>query len=342
MVNRMLVLSETDVKKCLRIDDCLEANKRAFKAIANRTAIVPTRIGLPFNDGASDTPDWSLFKPAASPSDNLMGMKVVSLRAQNPSRGLPLVGASILHMNPTTGIVEALVAGSYITGLRTACGSALSCQVMKPEAQRIVCFGAGLQAELHILAISTALGRPLEAVIVNRNQERAQALKSKMEQEHPDMIVKIDVLALCDSNAIEIALATTDVIVTCTNTTTPLFDGSWVSSGTHICGVGSYTPEMQEISQDLVNRCFVAMDTPEAKDVGDLKHLGPNHPTILVGSILNDTGGIEKSEDFKERDANLDCTFYKSVGTAIQDVMTTDAVVQKARSMGIGVEFDMT
>jgi ornithine cyclodeaminase/alanine dehydrogenase-like protein (mu-crystallin family) len=38
----------------------------------------------------------------------------------------------------------------------------------------------------------------------------------------------------------------------------------------------------------------------------------------------------------------LDCSFYKAVGTAIQDVFTADMVVKRARELGIGTEVDMT
>jgi ornithine cyclodeaminase/alanine dehydrogenase-like protein (mu-crystallin family) len=46
----------------------------------------------------------------------------VSVRSQNPSFGLPLVPASILHVDAMTGIVDAIIAGTYATACRTAAG----------------------------------------------------------------------------------------------------------------------------------------------------------------------------------------------------------------------------
>ena len=37
----------------------------------------------------------------------------------------------------------------------------------------------------------------------------------------------------------------------------------------------------------------------------------------------------------------MDYTFYKSVGTAIQDILTARMVVQRARELGVGIEVEM-
>jgi ornithine cyclodeaminase/alanine dehydrogenase-like protein (mu-crystallin family) len=38
----------------------------------------------------------------------------------------------------------------------------------------------------------------------------------------------------------------------------------------------------------------------------------------------------------------MDCIFYKAVGTAIQDVLTTRAVVHRATELGLGQRVDMS
>ena len=119
-----------------------------------------------------------------------------------------------------------------------------------------------------------------------------------------------------------------------------LFNGSILPPGCHINGIGSYTPEMQEISPEAVNRSRILIDTPEAKTVGDLKHLADraDHPISILGDVLGDPATWKKQGSGGAQD----CTFYKGVGTAIQDVMTADLVVKRARELGIGVEVDMS
>ena len=148
----------------------------------------------------------------------------------------------------------------------------------------------------------------------------------------------IDILLLSDDKGIEEALSTADVVAATTNSSTPLWkDGNVLKKGCLITGIGSYTPDMQEIPRSAVDRCHVVIDTPEALNVGDLKHLGRSlesvtHPVTLAGDAFKNPGAIGK---------DMDCIFYKAVGTAIQDVLTAKNVVDRARQLGIGQEIDM-
>jgi len=359
LINSMLLLSEKDVRKCLNMKDCLEVNRQALVSLATGQARVPTRIGLEFNsldstadggDGKGAT-DWTLFKPAAfdepsagpdgQPVTKLMGMKLASIRAQNPAAGLPTVPASILSLNPETGLVDAVVAATYLTGARTAAGSALATALVRPDCQHLVVFGAGLQAELHIHAISTAIGRPIPVTtIINRTAARAEQLRDKLPKEWTSQ-VNIVVSNPDDPLPVVEALSTASVVVTATNAATPIFAGSVVlPPGCHINGIGSYTPDMQEVPARAVDRCRVLIDTQEAREVGDLKNLAHQHPVSLLGTALQDPD--HWLQHYREGMSMLDCSFYKAVGTAIQDVFTADMVVKRARELGIGTEVDMT
>ena len=339
----MLFLSETDVKKCLSMSGYIEANRRALASIVEGGGgVVPTRLGLQYFGGSTSSSssaaaeDWTLFKPAAlydnDDKSTLMGIKVVGVRAENPSRGLPLVPATVVTTNAATGMVDAVMGGTYLTGARTAAGSAISTGCCKSVVETLVVVGAGLQAELHIEAIRCVHPEVSRVIVINRSAERAEQLVASL-----DDVPTTEVVLLSDTEAVQRAVGQADVLSCCTNTTTPLFRGSWVKPGCHITGVGSYTPKMQEVDKELVERCRILLDTPEAMSVGDLKHLPAKHPATLLGNILLD----ESSMPSPTSDL-VDCTFYKSVGTAIQDVVTANAIVQQAREMGIGTEVDMT
>ena len=410
----MLFLSEQNVQEVLTMKDCLQVNRQAFQALANGTAQVPTRLGLPYgNDG-----DWTLFKPASltaniesnsdddTPDKDMMGIKVVSVRAQNPAQGKPLVPATILSIDPASGMVQGVIAGTSLTAARTATGSALStllCQ--RQRIQRVTIFGAGLQAKMHVYALSTALATQQDLLsesqrqyyhqiqqqqqqqqqssssspnnnnnntdqipiphltIINRTPANAQALQDALEHDtSATWAHHIDIIPLDDSLAVAAAVADSQVIYTTTNTPTPLLDShSLVTPGTHLASVGSYTPDMQELPARLVDHCRVLIDTPEAMQVGDLRHLAttPQHPVTLLGWALlqheqqqpqSDTTGNHNHHDpqasWWEDDQWVDpqvhyCTFFKSVGTAIQDVLTANLVVDKARQLGIGTEIAM-
>ena len=142
------------------------------------------------------------------------------------------------------------------------------------------------------------------------------------------------------NTAIQRVLQEADVVVACTNIMTPLFDGSLLQKGCHVNGIGSYTPNMQVIDETTVERSTVLIDTPEALSVGDLKHLTKeqhHHATpLLLGDVLQNNSLLSDSNNSR------DCTFYKAVGTAIQDVMTGHLIVQRTKELGIGQYVDMS
>ena len=332
---RMLLLSEKDVRQCLPMMDCIEVNRRALASLRpGGPAEVPTRLGLPYPT-RKEAKDWSLFKPAAYYGDDSveMGMKLVSVRAGNPSKGLPLVPATVLLLDAPTGQVQAILSGTYLTAARTAAGSAVATDIVgaNKEMKHLVLFGAGLQAECHIEALRCVQPSLSRITIVNRSRQRADDLVKRL----PSGVMG-RVILLEDKNRIQEAVSDADVVVTCTNTETPLFNGSWLPSGCHVNGVGSYTPAMQEVDEALVNRSQILVDTTESLHVGDLKHLDRNsHPWKLLGEVVEDPSWLNG-------DSSTDCTFFKSTGTAIQDIMTAVLVVNRAREIGLGSEVDMS
>ena len=411
--NKMLILSEADVRRCFPVSAAISANRKALSSLRKDEsggAVVPTRIGLPYNPPTDDSAtsssssapaDWSLFKPAAyyPPSTKqtanndedkiLMGMKLVSIRANNPSKfNKPTVPATIMLLNSDTGEVAAIVgelwlsyilsnsfisytyvfilispvscscyfvyvAATYLTAARTAAGSALATEMALSNHHKIkdgltlVVFGAGLQAEMHIKCIQHVVNIN-KLIIVNRTSERAEKLKELILNEQPAQdaqtqtcISNISVVLLSDEKEVQNAVSIADVIATTTNTCTPLFRGEWPKPGCHINGVGSYTPTMAEVDDDLIKRCEVLIDTKEALDVGDLSCLKgegeiPNNFAGLIGDAL--VGNIE----FGWRtDEKVDCTFFKSVGTAIQDVVSANVAVENARKENVGVNVEM-
>jgi len=336
--SRMLLLSEKDVRECLSMKDCIEVNRRALASLLpGGGAEVPTRLGLPsYTTKKEEAKDWTLFKPAAYYGEDAieMGMKLVSVRANNPSKGLPLVPATVLLLDAPTGQVQAILSATYLTGARTAAGSAVATDIVgaNKEMEHLVIFGAGLQAECHIEALRCVQPSISRITIVNRSRERAEELVKNLPSDILGRVVLLD-----DKNGIQEALADANVVVTSTNTETPLFDGSWLPPGCHVNGVGSYTPAMQEVDEHLVNRSQVLVDTPESLDVGDLKHLNRDtHPWKLLGEVVQDSTWLDDAK------GSTDCTFFKSTGTAIQDVMTASLVVERARKYGLGNEVDMS
>ena len=85
------------------------------------------------------------------------------------------------------------------------------------------------------------------------------------------------------------------------------------------------------------------VDTIEALQVGDLKEISNSSSNDddaflgLVGDVLSCDVTLPSNDLLLER-----CTFYKSVGTAIQDIITAEEVVENAKRLGLGITVDMS
>jgi ornithine cyclodeaminase/alanine dehydrogenase-like protein (mu-crystallin family) len=137
------------------------------------------------------------------------------------------------------------------------------------------------------------------------------------------------------------ALQQADVICTATTSTSPVFNDADLKKGTHINAVGAYTPEMQEIPAETVQRSKVVIDHHQASmaEAGDLLIplqqglISKEHIYAELGEIA---AGLKPG-----RQSPQEITFFKSVGVAVQDVAVANAVLQAARKMNLGTDFDL-
>ena len=84
-----------------------------------------------------------------------------------------------------------------------------------------------------------------------------------------------------------------NIIVTVTPSTEALFPSSVVSPGTRLVLVGSYTPKMREVDDDLVRRAGnIVVDSAEACGIeaGELISAGIGHDQLIeIGTLVSDS-----------------------------------------------------
>jgi ornithine cyclodeaminase len=137
------------------------------------------------------------------------------------------------------------------------------------------------------------------------------------------------------------AVSQADVICTATTSLSPVFADADLKPGTHITAIGSYTPEMQEVPGESVQRARVVVDSRSAvlAESGDLIKpiaaglFGEEHIHAELGEIV-----LGRKPGRQARD---EITYFKSVGIAVQDVAAASLALENARKLGLGqqVEF---
>jgi len=132
------------------------------------------------------------------------------------------------------------------------------------------------------------------------------------------------------------AVAGAHVIVTATNSKTPVVHLGDLAPGTHINGIGSFTPEMQEIAADVVAAARIVVDHRASAwaEAGDL--IIPLRQGLITGdSVYAEIGEIAAGLKAGRRNSQ-EITFFKSVGNAVQDAALAQWVIAAADERGLG------
>src|SRR5262249_56668496 len=92
--------------------------------------------------------------PCAVAEPPALGAKIVSVFRDNPARGLPTVTSVYVLSDYATGAPLAIMDGGYLTGVRTAAGSAVATRLLaRSDARTLGVFGTGGQARFHVETI---------------------------------------------------------------------------------------------------------------------------------------------------------------------------------------------
>lgn len=321
--------SAADVRRALPMAEAIAGVKAGYAQLSAGRVQAPLRT--PLNVSADDV---TLIMPFYAPDDGgSLGLKLVSVFNSNIPRGLPLIHSVVMAVDPTSGAPLALIEGSSLTAIRTGAASGAATDVLaRPDAAVAAIFGAGVQARRQLEAVCTI--RHIERVLVY-SLVGAEEYAAEMAGFGP---IPADVRVAATPRE---AASNADVICTATTTRTPVFDGNDLRPGTHINGIGSFTPEMQEIDATTVRRARVFVDSVEAAlaEAGDLiiplnaGDVSLDHISTELGEVI---GGFKPG-----RTSPNDITFFKSVGVAVQDAIAARIILRNGPVLGLGTTIEI-
>jgi thiomorpholine-carboxylate dehydrogenase len=300
-----LFLNEEQVRHHLRMADLIPAMEKALIDFSAGKVTQPVRSVIKV-----DPPGGFLgLMPARTP--DALGLKAVTFYPSNVNRGIPTHMATIFLVDPETGTPLAMLDGRLITEMRTAAVSAVATRVLAaPDSKILAVLGSGVQARSHVEALR--LVRHFEEIRVwSPTQEHAR----EFAQEVGGTAVPA-----------EESVRGADVVVTATNSKTPILKGSWLKSGSHVNAVGACRPDWRELDEEAMSN-IVLVDSREGaiKESGDV---------ILSGAKIYAELGEALAGKVPTR-AN-ETTIFKSLGMAVEDIaaalLVYRAVMEESRS----------
>jgi alanine dehydrogenase len=227
-----------------------------------------------------------------------------------------------------------------VTGLRTAATSAVGTDLLaRPDATSLGIFGAAGQAKNHLLALMQV--RKLKTVkVYSRN---AQNRKRFAEEMGP-----VTNLNITPVDSPEEAVRGVDIVLTATNSSVPVFDGTWLQHGQHVTTIvgsnvglvkGGFTAaKRREIDDATLARSQVhgivsiqqAIQDEQA-DIYDPVNRGVIQweQLIEIGEIL---AGVKEGRTNAEQ-----ITFYKNnAGQGVADVALGAKVLDNIQKKNTG------
>jgi ornithine cyclodeaminase len=296
------ILKDHEVAERLDIPKLATVLEEAFKS-HRHSYTMPPRVFL--------TQDAHTLLIMPCYGHELLGLKVVTM-ATEPGRGAHIVKANYTLYDAQSGDVTLLAEADSMTDLRTAATSVVATRLLaRPDAKVLGIFGTGRQASAHLPAMFHA--RDFERVLIcGSSPERTRAfVESSSAISHcPIRTADADTCA-----------AESDVICTCTTSTSPLFDGRVLRPGTHLNLVGAFRSDTREVDDETARRSRIVVDTYEGclKEAGDIL-IPQRNGTIAAEHIVADLhealAGVRQV-----RRSSQDITLFKSVGCAMEDLV---------------------
>ncbi|KGP91808.1 ornithine cyclodeaminase [Pontibacillus chungwhensis BH030062] len=308
----MNVRSKEEITEHYSMQETMQAIE-SFYQTGDKSYISPDRMHI--NDGKNT----ALLMPAFY--GDYYATKLVGVAPENSQAGKDTIhGLMILH-NRKTMEPLLLCDAIAITALRTgALGGLGMSYLAKKDAKTLGIIGTGTQGWSHLQ--SALVARDIEEVhIFNRTREKAEDFKERAEETFPNVTFSV--------STAETLVRASDIIVTTTTSSKPvlphLSPSEW--TGKLLVGVGSFRPDMQEISDDVLQHADdIYVDAPSA-----LHESGDMIRAKALRSNLENAWDLEKiiTEQHSPTAPEEKLIVFKSVGASIFDLVVFQSVYEK-------------
>ena len=326
----MIILNKEEMKRAVTMKEAVNLASEALRLYTTGKSNIPLRTGINIEKSNGN----ALFMPGYVDEIHAAGIKIVSIFPNNHKIGLPAVPASMILLDANTGVVSAVMDGTYLTQLRTGAVAGCATELLSRKDSKIMALiGTGGQAKAQVEAVLSV--RNIEEIkVFDLSNDEAEAFASMLRYELKDFHGNINT-SKTSFECIEDA----DIITTVTTSKIPTFDGSKVKLGAHINAMGSYTPDSRELDEVILDRAsLIYLDTLDGvlSEAGDFIIPMENN-RFSKEKITGELGELILSKTKSREDENQ-ITVFKSVGTAVLDIVTAKGIYEKAKNMNMGRE----
>jgi len=308
-------LTEDEVERLLTMPLAIEAVEEAFRQLGCGQAENLPRRRLHSSKGMMH------LMAASLPSCGYFGFKTYTVF---PGR---LQFTVCLHSSET-GELLALIEADRLGQIRTGAATGVATRWMARIDTKVVgIIGTGRQAYRQVEAVCQV--RPVNQVLAYSRSSERLAQFCKATQEH------LGVQCNPAASAEEVVEAA-DVLVTMTNSNSPVFKGDHLKPGTHINAAGSNFLIKRELDETCIRRCrSIVVDSKDQAKMECGEFLGPLEKGRLTWDQIRELSEVVTARALPRTDPK-DITLFKSLGVALEDVAVAAKVYQLAEEQKVG------
>ena len=268
-----VLITNADVQRYVTVEDVINIVEKTWTWFGKNQIIMPPKITTDMSSAGVD--GWFNSMPNFIKPLDIAGIKVVGGYNGNKKKGMPYIKANVMLTDPHTGLLKALVAGDWISDMRTGAQPAIMCKRLAYKTDTVTIIGAGLQGYTSLLCMTKLLN--IKKVYVCDLSEQARInFISKFSDANIDFVSCTDNQAACEDS---------DVIITVTTADADLVKASWVKEGSLVITMGSF----KEVEFDVVRKAdVIAVD-----HVAQALHRGNLKPLAELGEIDENSFDIE-------------------------------------------------
>lgn len=325
MAGETIILTREDISQAVQVSEAVDAIETAMKTFEKGEDFLPPK-GIYFLPVGAEGNSLAACITGYTKATNLLTMKLGQERTDNPARGLPTTNSWITAFSPETGELLAICDGALPTMYRTAAAAAVSVRhLARQDVSILTVIGAG------------NLGRQCVRAALSVRDFK-EVLIYDIERSHADAVVE----ELAEEAGIPIryaeadeACSCADVLITATNSRSPIVKSEWVKPGTHLACMGTDLAEKIECEPELLVRCRLIADFPEhVVQRGEVSQaiadglLGADCFAGSLGQVMNG--------DIPGRTSNEEITLYDGVGIGVQDTAIVWNILQQIEGQDVG------
>jgi ornithine cyclodeaminase/alanine dehydrogenase-like protein (mu-crystallin family) len=236
---------------------------------------------------------------------------------------------NVMIFSAESGAPLMLFQDCSINEYRTGAAGGLGAKYLaRTDASRVAVLGSAVHAETQLKAVA-AVRKLTEAWVFSPTPARRAAFAAKMGRE---LAIPLHV-----AESAEEALASADVLITATNSPTPVFDGSSLKEGMHITSIanGDKTRTRQELDETVLRRAdAIFVTSKETVCVNESDIFRAVRDRVINWDKVHEMSSLLFGQ-VAGRSDNRQITLFKLQGTGIMDVAIGLKAYERVKHSGL-------